>query len=275
MQAQQQLLRRALVAVVMIGAFIASATLAFADTSSSTEATSTQSFSAFLSPNQEVPSVTSTTTGNITVRSHGNTLDYSLNVFNGENITDAHLHCGSVGENGPVVVSLFDAGSGSSSVNVNGNLVSGSIAENNTTASTSVDCASVIGYSVQSIDDLRQALQNEDIYANIHSLAHPAGTARGQLVESDGGGQGGSGNADDNYDHSTSTDDGYGSDHWDDNNYDDSNTNEHEEWNSDNGDSGQYWNASYSSASSSYDGSEDCDHDNDDDSSDQWDNNDY
>jgi len=45
------------------------------------------------------------------------------------------------------------------------------------------DCMTTIGMDITSIADLAQAVRAGKIYANVHTVAHPAGEIRGQLVE--------------------------------------------------------------------------------------------
>jgi hypothetical protein len=130
---------------------------------------------------QEVPPVNENVTGTTQVRfdnTNGSNMQFTLSVFNGTGITMAHLHCGVPGQNGPIVVTLFSNMTG---VNSNGPLSSGAITDQ-AIASTSAGCSSTIGYAINNVSDLAKAIQEGKIYSNAHSLAHPEGVSRGQLV---------------------------------------------------------------------------------------------
>lgn len=207
-----QLTHTLLLAVALIGILAASSSLAFADSYASNNTggdmsqghwysagtngtstsnpwanTSTNVYGATLTPSQEVPSVTGTstssTTGMIRLQPGSSstapdTISYTLTVLNGMDIIGAHLHCAPIGMNGPVVVPLFGA-SASSSVDINGTLISGTITASD--MATSTGCISTIGRSISSVADLKQAIMAGMIYANVHSVQYPAGVARGQL----------------------------------------------------------------------------------------------
>ncbi|MBI4079701.1 CHRD domain-containing protein [Candidatus Kaiserbacteria bacterium] len=150
------------------------------------------SISVALSGGQEVPPVTSTTTGTILVEfdDDGENMTHTLTV-QGNGITAAHFHCGSAGENGPPVVTLFSTSS--PGVNVNGVLSSGGIDDGDI---ASVDCNSVIGRNISDVEDLAEAIEDDDVYVNVHSIQFPAGAARAQLPGEDGDDDGDDGDDD-------------------------------------------------------------------------------
>mgnify|MGYP003393384907 FL=1 len=119
-------------------------------------------YSASLNGGNEVPSVSSNTsgTGSVTFNSNGENMTYSLSVMNGDEIKAAHLHCGDPGENGPVVAHIFSDANGT---DINGQLASGSVTV------TSADCSPTIGYDVTNADTLAQAITDGRIYVNVHS----------------------------------------------------------------------------------------------------------
>ncbi|MBJ7950093.1 MULTISPECIES: CHRD domain-containing protein [Bacillus cereus group] len=92
-------------------------------------------------------------------------LKFKLELFDIENVVVAHLHLGAKGTNGPVVAFLF-----------------GPI-----TNPVSIECATFTGIITQ--EDLvgpltgqtLDALVNEIIYINVHTVQHPNGEIRGQL----------------------------------------------------------------------------------------------
>jgi hypothetical protein len=65
---------------------------------------------------------------------------------------------------------------------VNGTLASGSISDADILPSAK-GCADTVGYEINNVQDLMQALENGDIYANAHSMAYPDGVSRGQLEQ--------------------------------------------------------------------------------------------
>jgi hypothetical protein len=104
--------------------------------------------------------------------------NYWLFAWSGsEKITDAHLHCGVPGQNGPIVVSLFHNASGTT---VNGQL-SRAYVSSTDIESTGENCMNTIGYPIRNLKDLAKAIEEGKIYANVHSLNFPSGVARGQL----------------------------------------------------------------------------------------------
>jgi hypothetical protein len=177
---------------------------------------------ATLSGSQEVPAVSATTTGSMTLSydwssstsssASTSNMQYSLSAV-GSGITMAHLHCAPTGVNGPVTVTLFDAPdtvvtnpatttvatSTSSSTStpsatstpttstttVPGHVqISGVLASGTITNASvmSADCQSKIGYNIANIHDLARAIGEGKIYANVHTVQYPAGAARGQLM---------------------------------------------------------------------------------------------
>lgn len=104
-------------------------------------------------------------------------VDFRLVVRDGMGVTQAHFHCGRPGENGPIMVFLF--GLVPAGVTVDGELARGT----RTNADfTGADCVPAIGRPVNNIASLFFAARDGLIYANVHTLDHPAGEIRGQLV---------------------------------------------------------------------------------------------
>jgi hypothetical protein len=182
--------------VPAIALLVAAALFTFANTASAQEFTA----EADLSGSEEVPSVSTDTTGDFTMEfdEDGDNMEFSLSVFDGNEITAAHLHCAEDGENGPVVVTLFEDDDGT---DVNGSLASGSIDESDI---EDANCNSTIGMDIESLSDLADAIDAGDIYVNAHSEAYPNGVARGQLEMSD---QNGNDDNDDDEDDDRNNDD--------------------------------------------------------------------
>jgi hypothetical protein len=129
----------------------------------------TESYSATLSGANEVPpAATSTTSGSATFHvMDDDTIHYILAATStNETLTAAHLHCAPTGQNGPVVVPLALATSTATSSE--GTIDAGDITDNCT--------------GIDTIPQLVQSMRQGGIYANVHSVPFPNGTARGQLT---------------------------------------------------------------------------------------------
>lgn len=135
-------------------------------------------------PTTPSPGVTTETTGDVQVRVAEDLSSFAfvLNVNNGSGVTQAHLHCGRPGENGPVVVFL-------SPLNAEGQDVNGMLAEGRRTnqqiEAGAEACEELIGRPVRNIASLTAAAFDGLIYANVHTVTNPAGEVRGQLVPDD------------------------------------------------------------------------------------------
>ena len=105
-------------------------------------------------------------------------LNFHLEIEDGMLITQAHLHCGFAGVNGPPAVFLFNVapvpGPGGEDVDGTANegtLMNGDIVE--------VTCPS--GYVITNLVSLYHAIRIGEIYLNVHSETYPNGVIRGQL----------------------------------------------------------------------------------------------
>ena len=164
-------------------------------------------FTADLQGSEEVPSVDTDSTGDfhLWIDEEGEDGWFTLDVEDGENITAAHIHCAEEGENGPIVVTLFTASG--SSTDVDGRLASSTI-DGGDIESTGLTCETPI----EDIDDLEQAAEDGELYANVHSTEYPNGLIRGQIEEDDDNGTStdDNGSDDDDTTNGTSTDDDNG-----------------------------------------------------------------
>jgi hypothetical protein len=104
-------------------------------------------------------------------------MEYSVNVYEGTRITNAHLHCAAAGLNGALVTVL---GSETPGVDIDGELVSGVIGAGNLTA-TDFEAEANCGIPITNIASLYEAILQRRIYLNIHSEAYPDGEVRGQI----------------------------------------------------------------------------------------------
>ena len=129
-------------------------------------------FRAHLSGGQENPPVATTATGQVVFQldSSGTNLSFKLIVANIENVFASHIHCGPVGVNGPVGVTLFsgppDGG------RVDGILSQGTISAPNP--------GNACGWTT--LDDVVSAMSSGNTYVNVHTNpGFPPGEIRGQI----------------------------------------------------------------------------------------------
>lgn len=136
---------------------------------------SARSFSADLTGQQEVPPVATAADGTFSIRFARNLseADFRLRIDEGQNITQAHLHCAPAGSNGPVVAHLF--GNIPGGFDVDGELADFTLTAQNIVADAGCSPA------ITSMADLRQAIAAGTMYANVHSVEQPAGLIRGQV----------------------------------------------------------------------------------------------
>ena len=135
---------------------------------------STQSkhFDAKLSGKNEVPPKDTKATGTATFNVIGtNSISYEVNVKDMQMVTAAHIHQGKAGENGPVLVTLYN--NPTPSAMTNGLLSKGIITATNLEGP-------LVGMQVK---DLISMIRSGNTYANVHTTANPMGEIRGQIVE--------------------------------------------------------------------------------------------
>jgi hypothetical protein len=137
-----------------------------------------QNFVAPLSGGEEVPAVDTDARGVAIFRLDrgASELSYKLIVANIQNVTQAHIHCGAAGANGPVVAFLF--GLNPAGVTVNGVLAEGTITAANVLPRP--DSSACPG-GVANFDDLLAKIQSGEAYVNVHTTQFPAGEIRGQI----------------------------------------------------------------------------------------------
>lgn len=131
----------------------------------------TKLFRATLRGSEEVPPVRTNATGNATFRLSADKkrLDFSLTVNNLSNFTQAHIHIGVRGVNGPVVVFLF--GPVQRGISVTRGNVTGSITRKN-----------LVGpLQGKSLSDLVKLMRRGKTYVNAHTTQNPEGEIRGQI----------------------------------------------------------------------------------------------
>jgi hypothetical protein len=129
-------------------------------------------FRAHLSGGEENPPVDTTATGQAVfqLNSDGTELKYKLIVANIENVFASHIHCGPVGVNGPVGVTLFSGSPGGG--RVDGILSQGTI--------TAPNPGNACGWAT--LGDVVLAMASGDTYVNVHTNPGvPSGEIRGQI----------------------------------------------------------------------------------------------
>ena len=95
------------------------------------------------------------------------TMHYFVNVTGIQGVTQGHIHSGAEGENGPIVVTLFNFDSPQNEV----------LQYSNFTASNLE--GPMQGKTMQ---DLITAMKNNSTYINVHTEQNPNGEIRGQLM---------------------------------------------------------------------------------------------
>jgi hypothetical protein len=141
-----------------------------------------QNFRARLSGQAEVPPVASQAEGQALFQlSHdGETLRYRLMVRNIVDVTQAHIHCGPRGENGPVVVFLYPDAPPAELIP---GLFNGILAQGTRTDAHIIprpDSPECPG-GVANLAELIAQMRSGNTYVNVHTLANPAGEIRGQI----------------------------------------------------------------------------------------------
>ena len=124
-----------------------------------------------LSGSEEVPLVDTKASGSAEFTApHFDSIIYSVNVSNMDNITAAHIHSGKTGANGPILVTLYKTESPSSEP-INGILTSGNI--------TNADLEGPM--AGKTLIDLTKVMELGETYVNVHSEEYPNGEIRGQI----------------------------------------------------------------------------------------------
>ena len=134
----------------------------------------------------EVPPVITDTTGKVRVEFNNDETEaeFRLEVREGVRVTQAHLHCAPADTNGPIVV--FLAGFHALGWEVDGTWVKDvTFTDQNILPPSPGACPDPI----ENLSDLAQALRNGNIYVNVHTVAHPPGEVRGQLMMVSGSGE--------------------------------------------------------------------------------------
>ncbi|HSA74995.1 MAG TPA: CHRD domain-containing protein [Candidatus Nitrosocosmicus sp.] len=134
----------------------------------------TEMYSAQLDGQQEVPIAQTNANGTAQLSApHNFPITYSLNVSGLDRVTAAHIHNGHPGENGPIVVTLFEADQPTGPID-------GILAEGNITD------ANLEGpMQNKSTIELASAMLQGQTYINVHTQQNPNGEIRGQITGGD------------------------------------------------------------------------------------------
>jgi hypothetical protein len=134
-----------------------------------------QTFLAKLSGTNEVPPVVTRASGvaKFTASTDGKSLDWVINVTNIRDIMGAHIHSGNPGENGPVVVTLFNP---SMTATQNSGIMNGTSFKGTITASFLEG-----PLTGSQMSDLIKLVSSKAAYVNIHTQQNQDGEIRGQI----------------------------------------------------------------------------------------------
>jgi len=177
--------RLTIIAIVAAALMLATATAsiraqpaaaATATTGGGTAISSTgqQTFTATMTGSEEVPPKNTQATGSakFVSSSDGNSMTYRVRVAHINGVTMAHIHSGSIGKNGPIVVTLFKSAAPTGPMN--GPLSQGTI--------TSANLEGPL--KGKTISDLVKLINDGKAYANVHTQQNPKGEIRGQISAS-------------------------------------------------------------------------------------------
>jgi hypothetical protein len=124
----------------------------------------------------QVPAITSTVTGMVTIQQFSDSsLEFSANLANPDGVAllgaaGAHIHCGAIDANGPVVAFLAQP-------------VEGGRMEEEVDFSGVLDATSIVNNTCgATIDLLYTSIMEGLTYVNVHSTENPSGEVRGQTL---------------------------------------------------------------------------------------------
>ena len=140
-------------------------------------------FRAKLSGDNEVPPVKTNTSGKFQIEFNDDETkaEYELKVRDGHRITQAHIHCGPKGKNGPVVA--FLAGFHDRGWDLDGTWIDNATITDDNILPT--DGTGTCPRVIETLEDLADAMRHGLTYVNVHSVANPPGEVRGQIKSED------------------------------------------------------------------------------------------
>jgi CHRD domain len=162
--------------LILAIASLLSATAATVMTNMPNAFATTEVYSATLSGDKEVPPVDIQANGTAGFsQPHFDAMKFGLQVSGLDKVIAAHIHQGKEGENGPIVVTLFKADNQTGTGPLSGQLAGGNI-------TNALLEGPLAGKFVEA--DLAKAMQNGELYVNVHTTEHPDGAIRGQILSS-------------------------------------------------------------------------------------------
>jgi hypothetical protein len=130
-----------------------------------------KTFRAFLRGRNEVPPVRTISTGNAIFHLDrtGHKLFFRLVIRNINRVTQAHIHIGPIGVNGPVVAFMF--GPSKFGISVRRGVIRGALTRND-----------LVGpLKGKTLRDLILEMEKGNTYVNVHTIQNPNGEIRGQI----------------------------------------------------------------------------------------------
>lgn len=153
--------------------------VAACDGDDGTDPTPTVRYQTTLSPQSEVPPVTSSASGSGSFEVvNDSTISYRINATSITNVTMAHIHQGAAGVNGPVVVWLFPVG-GTAPANP---AVTPTTTPWVTGQFTRSQIRPIGSAPAISMDSLKRLMTNGNAYLNVHTTQNVGGEMRGQIT---------------------------------------------------------------------------------------------
>lgn len=123
----------------------------------------------------QVPPVETNITGQFIFRTTDNRWFLAVRGAPGnDRIVSAHIHCGKVGANGPIVYPFYD-GVPSRRIFPKGQF--------NNSKFVSYQPNTVCPITITNILQLKSAAQDGYLYVNVHTQKHPGGAVRGQVIQ--------------------------------------------------------------------------------------------
>ncbi len=137
-----------------------------------------QQFTAKLFGDMVVPPIETNATGLAEFRPilNENTVTYTLNVTDIDNVTAAYIHSGEQGQNGPIVITLFKSDIPTPK------MVSGLLSEGDITADNLQG-----PLAGKQLSELLSSMHSMGLYVNVHTTKYPDGEIRGQISNSTSG----------------------------------------------------------------------------------------
>jgi len=122
------------------------------------------------------------------IHADGLAFDYKLIASNIENITQAHIHCGPAGSNGPIIVWLYPDPTATVALPGGAGRHDGVLAEDTIVSGTALHVRTAVSSAacpggVSSFDDVLEKIRANNTYVNVHTSdgANPANTGPGDF----------------------------------------------------------------------------------------------